>query len=421
MKRFLYQLELGWHILALTILSGAFVPLWRLNTIGSISTSTGDTVQQVVLLLAYSGLILLARHWRQSSRWLAKGWLIWVTIGITVLSIFWSQDPALTLRRSVTLILATLYGLLLAVRYPFTTILRLLGAALAIIVGVSLLSILLGAEWAIMGHPHPGAWQGVMFHKNALGRISVLALITFVVLAQKTQWPWHVGWWLLAVSALVIIIGTRSATALVATTVLITIWLVAQKAALLSRREQLQGIILFGSVALPVGILFFLYWTEITELLGRDAELTGRLPLWLELFTIGWQQPLLGYGYGAFWLDTNRMMSLDAAILRMRFWWAEHAHNGYLDVWLEIGIIGLTLVSFLVVSVLYRSFQKVLQHDFRQQFMFSCLFAIFLVVYNLSEAVLIEANLAKAIFWILFSWIYFSDRLTHEQMRESLE
>lgn len=418
MQRYLRQLEMGWHVIALTLLSGAFVPLWRLQTAGS--ASQGDTVQQAVLLLSYGGLILLPWHWPQIQKSFIKGWLLWLVIGIAVISVLWSQDPALTLRRSFALLLATLYGLLLAVRYPFAAILRLIGVTMAIIVGTSLLSIAFGADWAVMGHPHPGAWQGVMFHKNALGRIAVLALIVFGVLAQQTRWPWQIGWRVLAISALALIVGARSATALVVTVALITIWMVAYGVRSLAKDERRQGVALASSIAIPVGMLVVFYWPEIADLLGRDPELTGRLPLWSSLLAIGWSQPLLGYGYGAFWLDTSRMMALDVALMRMRFWWAEHAHNGYLDVWLEIGIIGLIPVVFLVASVWRDGFHKVLQGAFQPKPLFIFLFTSFLVIYNLSEAVLIEANLAKALFWIIFSWVYFAERLTSEPTRTSL-
>lgn len=417
MQRYLRQLEMGWHVIALTLLSGAFVPLWRLQTTGS--ASQGDSVQQVVLLLSYSGLILLPWHWPQIRKSFMQGWLLWLVIGIAVISVIWSQDPALTLRRSFALLLATLYGLLLAVRYPFAAILRLLGVTMAIIVGTSVLSIALGADWAVMGHPHPGAWQGVMFHKNALGRIAVLALIVFGVLAQQTRWPWQIGWGILAINALALIVGARSATALVVTVTLITIGMAAYGARFLSKDEQLQGIALTSSIVIPAGMLFVFYWPEIADLLGRDPELTGRLPLWSSLLGIGWSQPLLGYGYGAFWVDPSRMMALDVALMRMRFWWAEHAHNGYLDVWLEIGIIGFIPVVFLVASVWRDAFHKALQDAFQPKLLFIFLFTSFLAIYNLSEAVLIEANLAKALFWIIFSWIYFAKRLS-EPTRASL-
>lgn len=419
MQRFLRQLELGWQAIALTLLSGAFVPLWRLQTDGV--TAQGDSVQQAVLLFSYSGLIVLVWHWPQLSRAFVKGWLLWLIVVIAMSSILWSQEPMLTLRRSFALVLATMYGLVLAVRYPFGTVLRLLGVAMAVIIGASLFSVAIGAEWAVMGHPHPGAWQGVMFHKNALGRIAVLALIVFVTLAQQTRWPYTLGWWLLALGALALIIGASSATALVVTIGLFIVWVAVKGATLLSRGEWLQGFALGSSIALPFGALFILYWPEIANVLGRDPDLTGRLPLWFSLLAIGWQQPLLGYGYGAFWLDTSRMMALDVAIMRMQFWWAEHAHNGYLDVWLEIGLVGLIPVSVLILVELHNSLQKVLQDHFQTTYLFIFLFTVFLAVYNFSEVVLIEANLAKAIFWVVFSWIYFSERLPSQQARSNVE
>lgn len=136
--------------------------------------------------------------------------------------------------------------------------------------------------------------------------------------------------------------------------------------------------------------------------------LTGRFPLWQTLWSIAWKQSLLGYGFGAFWLESGRMIELDIALMRQRFWWALHAHNGYLDIWLEVGLIGLVLTCILLILALWRSLIMIQRKQAGSYLYFACLFIIFLLLYNLSEAMLLEGGLAKAIFWILLSWSYFS-------------
>ncbi len=408
MKGFWQRAELIWHVAALTILSGAFIPLWRDLTFGDPLKRGGDPIQQIVLVAAYSGLLLCWWYWRQMVPVAVKGWLIWLVVGWAIISVLWSQDPILTIRRSVTLLLATLYGLFLAVRYPPLTVLRLLGSAMIVILGASLISVVLGAPWATIDRYYPGSWNGVMYHKNALGRLSVLALIVFGVLFQQTTRLWRIGWAVAALAGLLLIIGSQSVSAIVVLGLVVIAGLMLVLINTLSHQQQLQVAALSLGTAMPVGSLMWFFSAEIAAFLNRDLTLTGRFPLWQTLWPIAWKQSLLGYGFGAFWLDSGRMIELDIALMRQRFWWALHAHNGYLDIWLEVGLIGLVLTCILLIVALWRSLIMIQKKQAGSYLYFVCLFIIFLLLYNLSEATLLESSLAKAIFWILLSWSYFS-------------
>ncbi|GIV87329.1 MAG: O-antigen polymerase [Chloroflexus sp.] len=403
MKIKLQHLEPGWHVIALTLLSGAFVPLWRLQTVGE--SAAGDPVQQVVLLVAYSGLILLVFHRRQIGQILIRGWLIWLLVTLAFVSVLWSQAPNLTLRRSIALLFATLYGCLLALRYPWSTVLKILSATMAIIIGTSAFSIALGAEWAAMAYPMQG-WQGIMFHKNALGRIAVLALLVFSIAAQHYRQPWRLGWYGLALTALILIIGSNSTTALITLIALALAGMAIGIGRLIPSFARWRATALSLSTILPVAVLGWMYLPDILKWFGRDPSLTGRVPLWQTLIPIGMSSPLLGYGFGAFWIDPTQMLPLDMALMRVRFGWAGHAHNGYLDLWLELGVIGLLLALLIIFWIMYKSFQQISQSTLKH--VFFLMFLIFLIIYNVSEAVLTDTNLGKSIFWIVFSYTYFS-------------
>jgi O-antigen ligase len=409
MKIKLQHLELGWHVIALTLLSGAFVPLWRQTYVGG--ELAQDPFQQVVLLVSYSGLILLGWHHRHIGRLLMRGWSIWMVVGLAYISVLWSLDPAITLRRSIALLLATLYGFLLAIRYPFLTVLKLLGTAMSLIVIASLISIVSGFGWAVMDYPHPGAWQGIMFHKNALGRIAALALIVFVTLSQQHSGWWRLSWYGLSLGAVILIIGSQSITALVVTTLVVTAWLTLTMFYSLASRERWQMTALVFATILPISTLGSIYWPEIVSLIGRDPTLTGRLPLWQSLIGIGIQHPLLGYGFGAFWIDPSQMLSLDIALMRLRFWWAKHAHNGYIDVWLELGLVGLMLILTTLLTLMIKNFHHFFQEKSYYKFLFITIFLFYLITYNFSEVILAESSLGKAIFWITFSYAYYETQI----------
>ncbi|WP_243663529.1 hypothetical protein [Rhodothermus marinus] len=96
-------------------------------------------------------------------------------------------------------------------RYRPEEVLRMLGWALAIVTLASLIAIVLIPDWAVMSGLHEGAWRGVLFHKNAFGRIMVLAWIVFqaqIGLAKNGRALW---WRMLQMIAILLVIGSRSA------------------------------------------------------------------------------------------------------------------------------------------------------------------------------------------------------------------
>jgi hypothetical protein len=71
---------------------------------------------------------------------------------------------------------------------------------------------------------------------------------------------------------------------------------------------------------------------------GRDVTLTGRTRIWKELLAFR-TDPLIGVGYGSFWLGKRLQILSDIYGL------LNESHNGYLNVYLELGMIGLGLLA----------------------------------------------------------------------------
>ena len=102
---------------------------------------------------------------------------------------------------------------------------------------------------------------------------------------------------------------------------------------------QLAFVLLFlqASAALLLSLEEFL--VPLLEALGKDATLTGRIPLWHLVDQAIGNRPLLGYGYQAFWTDA----SSDAwQIWASIGWMAPHSHNGFRGTLPGIGLVGLS-------------------------------------------------------------------------------
>lgn len=398
MKISLRKLEYAWHTFAFILLMGAFVPLWRQMALGGVDPGEGDPVQRFFLAVAYLGVGLLVFHPRRALAVARRGWPVWMLVGWALFSTLWSVTPDITFRRGIAATLGALYGLLLAVRYRPEEVLRMLGWALAIVTLASLIAIVLIPDWAVMSGLHEGAWRGVLFHKNAFGRIMVLAWIVFqaqIGLAKNGRALW---WRMLQMIAILLVIGSRSAGALVllmfavATIVLLRVWR--------SLPQLLRPAV--GSLAFAFALPGALLLPELLEaalgLLGKDLTLTGRIPLWLLLIPLALERPLLGYGYGAFWLGESGPSATVWALT----WDAPHAHNGFLDLWLEIGIVGAIFGALLLIIPLVRIALHVTSGLRLIKFIF--LFFIFFLFANMAESVLLVSGLGKAIYWVLISY-----------------
>ncbi len=87
------------------------------------------------------------------------------------------------------------------------------------------------------------------------------------------------------------------------------------------------------------------HFASILEMFGRDPTLTGRTEIWSYLFTSIAKRPLLGYGYYAFW---QGMTGESANVIMAAHWFFGYAHNGLLEIILQIGVLGtgLFLLTF---------------------------------------------------------------------------
>ena len=109
------------------------------------------------------------------------------------------------------------------------------------------------------------------------------------------------------------------------------------------------------------------------SVLGRDATLTGRTDIWAGLIPDVMSNPILGSGFGSFWIPATREAHQIG-----------EAHNGYLDVVLETGFVGLLFTAILLLSSC-RQAQKVMAHDFDWGSLTIC-FLVMALVHNITES-----------------------------------
>jgi exopolysaccharide production protein ExoQ len=112
--------------------------------------------------------------------------------------------------------------------------------------------------------------------------------------------------------------------------------------------------------------------------MGRDSTLTGRTELWKELIGMN-ANPMLGTGFESFWLG-ERLQKL----WELHWWHPNEAHNGYLEVYLNLGFIGVAMLAAMIVKG-YRNVRNQLNRDPETGRLLIAYFVVGLT-YNFTEA-----------------------------------
>lgn len=270
---------------------------------------------------------------------------------LTFASTFWSADPSLTLRRATIFMGVTLYGSYLVMRFSLDQILRLLAVMALFSLVINLLFVFALPQYGVDAG---GQWQGVFFQKNSLGYVATLSIPTLLVSARTyplLRWVFYIG----AAGHVALLLGSQSKTMLMATMVTVAAMVVYQA---FRGRKTLRGAValsMFGSAAF--GIAFATANIALlAKWLNKDITLTGRVPLWENLIPIALQKPFLGHGFGA---TFNGYFSPIHEVWIQSRWRPSHAHNALLQIWLEIGILGVVLYLIVFIRAVVKSVKVV--------------------------------------------------------------
>jgi len=348
-----------------------------------------DTDRNFALLLMLLSIVVLVRRgldWGRVVR--NNGWLLAFLLYCGI-SVVWSDFALVGAKRWIRALGSVLVILVVLTEdNPIAAIRALVRRCMYILIPVSILLIKYYRELGV----DYDFWTGELYivgasvNKNGLGR---LCLISGIFLVADIIATWRIrktrrGKLFLLMDGSVLVLTlwllakSNSATSLVAF-VVGSGAMFALGLPIMRRNTRSLGTIVLVTVVLAavLGMSFQLVETAV-EGLGRNMTLTSRTPLWGALLGME-TNPLLGVGYDTFWLGHR----LDRIIDRFN---VNEAHNGYLEVYLELGLIGLTLLLGFVMSVFKRAKQS-LRHEatFDYGRLQVAVLAVFLL-YNVTES-----------------------------------
>jgi exopolysaccharide production protein ExoQ len=334
-------------------------PLSAWLGVGSgVETLEGSPVDRAFyLVMIVMALLVLARRQVAWSRIIAENWAVFFFYGFLLCSVLWANSPTVSFKRwfkeignlAIVLVILTEMNPLEAVRAVFVR-------CGIVLIPLSLVFVRyfphLGRTYGV----HSGEMEvtGVTFQKNALGTMLLVCGLIIV-------WDWlertrpgakrlsRVERWVPALTltiGLYLLMLSDSKTSIVCL-LLGALIIASMRLPLLRRRINAMGLYFLG-----FGVAFFLLdWTfgisaAVVANLGRDMTFTGRTDVWRELLNVG-TDPIFGTGFMSFWDDAHYQSKLPE-------WVAFSAHNGYLEVYLAGGFLGVAALALMLLRTAMR-------------------------------------------------------------------
>jgi exopolysaccharide production protein ExoQ len=346
-----------------TVLAGQF---WR-NLLGWWGFGA---IALIVVVGTIIGLVRLKPDWM----WRKFPKSLGVFLVLATLSIAWSFYPGWSAVGVGLQWITTIVAVFLALTLTWQELLRTLGAALRWALGLSLLFELIVAvfvrhavlpffvEYHLEKIPaafywsrglllHGGPIEGIVANRNLLGFLALLAVIVFAVqlAAGTVKRGWGIGWLVLAALMLAL---TRSATVTVAAAVVAVAFGFAMWARRRGpqRRRTVYAAAAASVVVVIAALAVFTPW--LLSLFGKSDDLTGRLDIWAAVTQLASERAALGWGWVSYWVPFVK--PFDGLAVRNGVEYLQ-AHNAWLDVWLQLGVIGVIAFAALALSTLWRS------------------------------------------------------------------
>lgn len=403
----------GWCIFVLfTALAGTAL----VHAFGNTPTAVIAIGGGVLSVVLWAG-IRPPLQWRRLP-WYAVGYIGWATA-----SLLWSAWPQATAVTLLLLWITTVQGLFVGAVLTWRELVRAIASALKWVMALSIIfelwvSIFVKAPilpgfvvakaddpieyWSRNNLFDGGRIQGIMGNANLLGPVALLAIIVFAIrfAARAPRRGLLVGWIVLS-AYLFYRAGSATAYAALAgvAVVLATVLLMRR-----ARRpgERTKYYIAYAVVAVGGGMALWFLRDTIFSALGRSSDLTGRETIWAAVLERANERPVVGWGFSTPWAPWDP--AFDG-------WIIDHgqsvmqAHNAWIDVYLQLGIIGLVLFSLAAFAYVWRTWFFAVDRprwDLRDDRPYSPL----TLLPTLVGAILIVQSLAESAPLLLWGWMF---------------
>lgn len=395
-----------WNVFIVGVITGGFSFFYSTN---SGERSGGNLLYQMLMLLLIGpGVFLyLANNMKNVVNVITRNWPFFLLLGWVIVSALWSVETFTSLRRSISLTLCIIYALHLTTQYSAQGLFRLFYYAVILILVGTLISVLIGIG-VHANDEHAGALKGFAGHKNTLGRfLAVGSILAYAKLVLDKN-IFSIGVFAIFLLAL---LATGSKTALAMSIAAIFSYSLFGylatgnfpfsrfKHAFSTRLTFTWGVIVLGIVST------LSLFAILVEFFGRDLTFSGRNKIWNYALNVETRSDLFGAGFRSFWVDFH---TWDFFVFNP-YWGGgkvtANGHSGYLDIFLELGLVGFIIFLVFLVSYIKRVFSH--REDTNHVNTFARISGpvlVFSLLYNIFETSFLTPRME--LLWFLFVVVY---------------
>ncbi len=399
----------------------------------------GDAVRYAIGWLGWGivlGVLLVATLVGLfSSDWKAAfkrvPWPLTALLALMLIGSLWSNYSWISAGAALVQMATSVFAVYLATAFDWREILRLFGNTLRVIIYSSVVFELFAA--LVTRGPiepffpnyegdHPPAvafyWtqgnlftddriQGIVGNSNMLAYMCMIALVVFAIeRAANTTGRWvSVFSFLAAVPMLLLSRSASIGFALVAVMAAAIVSIAAEG----KTRDIRHRYYRIAWAVIGVGALLVLtYRAQIFSLIGKSPDMTGRTKIWKVVLQLIDERPLQGWGWTSYWVPWVEPYQGLVVINHVPYF---QAHNAFLDVWLQLGVVGLGLFLLLIGLTFVRLWRLAVRHT-SPLYLWPILVFVGIVTQNLTESrILVEIG------WVML--VLFAVKVTEPS--ESLE
>ena len=318
----------------------------------------------VFMALTVAGLIVVIARKDRVEPILRRNWPILFFFLFAAFSILWSDFPYVTFKHWVKGVGDVLMVLIVLTEPSATDAIRRLVTRLGFV--LLPLSVLFCKYYPAIGrgrtHGTSEQWRGVTMGKNILGSVCTVLgvglLWRFRRAYNDREDPRRRGKLVALGTVLGVIVWllwvSNSMTSICVLAMASAVMLLSGRP-VFRRNPALVHLLVLVILGGTVYALFI--QSTLVENLGRDPTLTGRTEIWAEILSLPVSR-LVGAGYESFWLGQR----LQQVWERFPDMLITEAHNGYLEMYLDLGWIGVSLLACIMISG-YRAASAVFRKD----------------------------------------------------------
>jgi exopolysaccharide production protein ExoQ len=379
-------LPVAWMFIGASRMASQWLGIEALDAMDT--TLEGSPFDRVVLTgLLVAGLIVLAMRAERVGSLIRENKLLVAFFCYCTISILWSDFPFVAFKRLMKGIgNLTMVLVILSDPRPAAAMKQFLARLGFLLMP---LSVLLIKYYPALGRVYNRwTWEayftGVSTDKNGLGGICMivgLASLWRIIDGSRRNGPAPKGPLLAhgVVLAMVIwLLGKADSSTAVACFLLGAMLIVMTTRFVGREPARVHTLVATIAMVVLLGAVFPNGYSYVVEALGRNTTLTGRTEIWDDLFRMD-LNPLVGTGFESFWLGDR------ADYLANKYYFhPNQAHNGYIEMYVNLGWIGVGFLVLLMASG-YRRIVDAYRHNIGLSTLRLALFMT-AAVFNVTEA-----------------------------------